>query len=249
MDKPASYAVVYENPDLIAVSKLLPIPVLPDPSGDRSLSQILLEDLSLRDGKAPERCEAAHRIDRPVSGIIVFAKNEKALTALARAFRERRVEKRYLAAVSPAPQDPSGTLRHLIGWNKQRAKAFVGDPDPAVRGGKIRRDMKDAALEYRTLVAGERYAILEISMETGRHHQIRAQLASIGCPIKGDAKYGARRPNPSGLISLHSWRLALPPEFGVPLLEASPPSEGPNGDGVWSLLNGTRDAGGDEADE
>lgn len=227
-----SYDIVFENADLIAVSKLLPIPVLSDPTGDKVLSQILLEDLTARDGKAPERCEPAHRVDRPVSGIVVFAKNEKTLSALMRAFRERRVEKQYLAAVSPAPKDPSGTLRHLIGWNKQRAKAFVGDPDPAVRGGKIRRDMKDAALEYRTLAVGEHYALVEITMETGRHHQIRAQLAAMGCPIKGDAKYGARRPNPSGLISLHSWRLALPPEFGVPPFEAPPPE----GDGVWGML-------------
>jgi 23S rRNA pseudouridine1911/1915/1917 synthase len=229
-----SYQIIYENGDLIAVSKLLPIPVLPDPSGDAALSGILLDDLTRRDGKAPERCEPAHRIDRPVSGIVVFAKNEETLSALTRAFRERRVEKRYLAAVSPAPKEPEATLRHLIGWNKQKARAFVSNPDPAVRGGKIRRDMKDAVLEYRTIAAGERYAIIEISMETGRHHQIRAQLASIGCPIKGDAKYGARRPNQTGLISLHSWRLTLPAEFGVPPFEAPPPA----GDGVWTLRDG-----------
>lgn len=226
------YAILYEDENLIAVSKLRPISVLPDPSGDEALSDLLLADLTRRDGKMPERCESAHRIDRPVSGVVVFAKREESLSALTRAFRERRVEKRYLAAVSPAPNPASGTLRHLIGWNKQRAKAFVGDPNPAVRGGKIRRDMKDAALEYRTVTVGERYAILEICMETGRHHQIRAQLASLGCPIKGDVKYGARRPNPSGLISLHSWRLVLPPEFSVPPFEAPVPTD----DGVWELL-------------
>jgi len=175
-----------------------------------------------------------------VSGIVVFGKNEKTVSALTRAFRERLVDKRYLAAVAPAPKEPSGALRHIIGWNKQRAKAFVGDPDPAVRGGKIRRDMKDAVLEYRTLAAGERYAILEIAMETGRHHQIRAQLSAIGCPIKGDVKYGARRPNPSGLISLHSWRLVLPPQFGVPAFEAPPPIGSPSGDGVWELFDPER---------
>ncbi len=235
-----TYDIVFENADLIAVSKLLPVPVVSDPTGSKPLAQLLLDDLTARDGKAPERCEPAHRVDRPVSGIVVFAKNEKTLSALMRAFRERKVEKRYLAAVSPAPKEPSGTLRHLIGWNKQRAKAFVGDPDPAVRGGKIRRDMKEAALDYRTLAVGEHYALVEITMETGRHHQIRAQLASIGSPIKGDVKYGARRPNPSGLISLHSWKLTLPSQFGVPALEAPPPLGGDHGDGVWSLLDSSR---------
>ena len=229
-----SYQIIYEDRDIIAVSKLLPILVLPDPSGDAALSKILMDDLTLRDGTAPERCEPAHRIDRPVSGIVVFAKREETLSALSRAFRERRVEKRYLAAVNPAPKEPGAILRHLIGWNKQKSRAFVSDPDPAVRGGKIRRDMKDAALEYRTIATGDRYTLIEISMETGRHHQIRAQLAAIGSPIKGDVKYGARRSNPSGLISLHSWKLTLPAEFGVPPFQAPPPE----GDGVWTLLDG-----------
>ncbi len=227
-----NFIILFENDDIVVVSKLTPIPVISDQSGTMSLTELVRNEcMSL--GRLFECCEPAHRLDRPVSGLVVFAKNKLTLQALSSAFRERRVDKRYIAAVSPPPTASSAKLKQLIGWNKTRAKAFLANIDPSVRGGKIRRDMKEAVLEYQNIAMGDRYAILEIKLETGRHHQIRAQLAGLGSPVKGDVKYGARRPNSSGLISLHAWKVTLPKEFAVPTLVAPLPIE----DGIWSVID------------
>jgi len=228
------FEILFEDEGLLVVNKLLPLPVLPDGSGGPDLREAIRRSLAARDGRPPAVLEAIHRLDRPVSGCVAYAKSQEALTRFSALFKDRAARKIYLAAVHPAPAREEAARSHLIGWNKARSKAFVGPVDPAARGGKARRDMKLAVLRYKLAGRGERYALLEIELITGRHHQIRAQLASIGCPVKGDVKYGARRPNPNGLIALHARSLEFPEGLGIPRIVAPFPP----GEGVWAALEG-----------
>nr|MBP6829000.1 RNA pseudouridine synthase [Saprospiraceae bacterium] len=170
---------------------------------------------------------AVNRLDRPVSGLVVFAKTKSAMTALTEQFRNRSVEKTYLAVVQELPAEPEGTLVHFLRKNeaKNLAKAFT-EEQPGTERAEIR---------YRLLGSSERYHLLEIQLITGRHHQIRAQLAAIGSPVKGDVKYGFRRSNRDRSIHLHAWRIAFDhPVSGERIrLEALPPKE----DAVWKALS------------
>jgi 23S rRNA pseudouridine1911/1915/1917 synthase len=198
-----SYAILYEDEDILIADKLAPLPVQPEKTGDKSLQDLLREELANREasgGKAPF-LEAAHRIDRRASGAVLFAKTHIALSTLEAAFRDKRVEKRYIACVEAEPKPESGKLEHNLAWDKRRN--VVRALAPGSKSGK------KALLEYRLACRSERYFFIEVDLITGRHHQVRAQLASIGCPIRGDLKYGARRSSPSGLIMLHARRLVL----------------------------------------
>jgi 23S rRNA pseudouridine1911/1915/1917 synthase len=189
--------ILYEDNHLLVVNKRVSDIVQGDQTGDPSLDRLLKEFIRERDGKPGDVFMGVpHRIDRPVSGAVIFAKTGKALTRLTKMFKDKEVEKIYHAIVVQAPQPAEGTLEHYLTRNSKQNKSYVHSQEV--------RDSKWACLHYRTLASSDHYHLLEIILETGRHHQIRAQLASIGCVIKGDRKYGARRSNKNGGISLHA---------------------------------------------
>jgi 23S rRNA pseudouridine1911/1915/1917 synthase len=190
-----AYSILYEDEDMLIANKLAPIPVQPEKTGDESLQDLLRERIGIGE------LEATHRIDRRASGAVIFAKTHIALSTIEAAFRDKRVEKEYLACVEREPDPPEGRLEHRLAWDKRRnvVRALRADSPSG----------KQAVLEYKVAGRSERYFFVGIKLITGRHHQIRAQLAAIGCPIRGDLKYGARRSAPSGLIMLHARRLIL----------------------------------------
>jgi 23S rRNA pseudouridine1911/1915/1917 synthase len=141
----------------------------------------------------------AHRLDRPVAGLVVFARTSKALTRLNDMFRAGEVHKTYWAITKNRPAEPEGELTDWLVRREKQNKSYAYDHEV--------RDSKKAVLRYRLLASSDNYNLLEITLLTGRHHQIRCQLANIGCPIKGDLKYGAQRSNPDGSISLLARRI------------------------------------------
>jgi 23S rRNA pseudouridine1911/1915/1917 synthase len=194
--------ILYEDNHLVVLNKSVSDIVQGDQTGDASLDQKLKGFLKERDNKPGNVFVGIpHRLDRPVSGVVVYTKTGKALTRMTRLFREKQVEKIYLALVSELPDPPEATLEHYLTRNTKQNKSYCHST--AVK------DAKHAVLHYRYLASSDRYHLLEIRLETGRHHQIRAQLAAIGCPIRGDVKYGARRPNRDGGISLHAMRISF----------------------------------------
>lgn len=189
--------ILYEDNHLMLVNKKVSQIVQGDKTGDPSLDRLLKAFIKDRDNKPGEVfLGIPHRLDRPVSGALVFAKTSKALSRMAALFKEKELEKIYHAIVEKCPLEDSGTLEHYISRNTRQNKSYVHDREVP--------DSKFARLHYRKLASSDRYHLLEIRLETGRHHQIRAQLAAIGSVIKGDRKYGARRSNPNGGISLHA---------------------------------------------
>lgn len=202
MDK---YAILYEDAEILIVNKLSPLPVQPDKTGDTSLQELLRAELCAREAaedKAAGAClEAAHRIDRRASGAVLFAKTHIALSTLEAAFRDKRVEKEYLACLEREPSPPKGRLEHKLAWDKRRNIVRPLRPD-SISG-------KSAVLEYSLAGRSDNYFFVSVNLITGRHHQVRAQMSAIGCPIRGDLKYGAKRSPASGLIMLHARRIAL----------------------------------------
>ena len=188
--------VLYEDNHLIAVSKRAGDIVQGDKTGDVPLSDIVKAYLKDKYQKpAGVYLGVVHRLDRPVSGVVLFAKTSKALPRLNKMFAEHRgVRKTYLAIVANRPPLPEGTLTHWLTRNEKQNTARAYDRE--VPGSK------KAVLDYRVVAESDRYFLLEIELHTGRHHQIRCQLAKMGCPIRGDLKYGAPRSNPDGSISL-----------------------------------------------
>ena len=143
-----------------------------------------------------------HRLDRPTSGVVLFARTSKALSRLNDMFKSHeQIRKTYWAIVQGKPKMPEARLENYLIRNEKQNKSYIAKP-----GAK---DAKLAILTYKTLTVGEHYSLLEINLETGRHHQIRCQLAAIGCPVKGDLKYGAKRSNPDGGICLHARQIAF----------------------------------------
>jgi len=194
--------ILYEDNHLLVVNKRVSDIVQGDITGDKSLDVLLKEFIRVRDHKPGEVFMGIpHRLDRPVSGVVVFAKTSKALSRMAALFREKEIEKIYHAIVEKCPQPESGTLEHFITRNTKQNKSYIHPKE--VNGSK------QARLHYRKLASSDRYHLLEIRLETGRHHQIRAQLAGIGSEIKGDRKYGAKRTNKNGGISLHARKIAF----------------------------------------
>lgn len=195
--------ILYEDNHLIAVRKRVGDIVQGDKTGDVPLSDRVknfLKDKYQKPGNV--YLGVVHRLDRPVSGVVLFAKTSKALPRLNKMFAEHKgVKKTYLAIVANKPPQPQGTLTHWLTRNEKQNTARAYDRE--VPGSK------KAVLDYRLIAQSERYFLLEIELHTGRHHQIRCQLSKMGCPIRGDLKYGAPRSNPDGGISLHAWRLEL----------------------------------------
>jgi len=191
------FPILYEDNHLLVVNKQVSDIVQGDRTGDPSMDHLLREFIKKRDRKPGEVfLGIPHRLDRPVSGVVIFAKTSKALSRMAVMFKEKQVRKIYHAIVTAEPSDPEGSLEHFLTRNTRQNKSVVHDRE--VKGSKFAR------LHYRQLGSSDRYHLLEVELETGRHHQIRVQLASIGCVIKGDRKYGARRSNRNGGISLHA---------------------------------------------
>lgn len=189
--------VVYEDNHLIVVDKAVGEIVQGDKTGDTPLSDYVKEYIKEKYAKPGNVfCGVVHRLDRPVSGLVVFARTSKALERMNRMFRDGEVHKTYWALVQGAPGKPEALLEDWLVSDGRINKTFVVKPGT--------RDAKLARLEYRTIARGDRYTLLEVRLLTGRKHQIRAQLANIGCPIKGDLKYGSKRSNPDGGISLQS---------------------------------------------
>ena len=203
---PLQERIIYEDNHLLVLNKLPSEIVQRDKSGDTALLEQLKNLIKKRDHK-PGRVflEVIHRIDRPVSGLVMFAKTSKGLSAFNTLLRNRKIKKTYLAIVQNPPPKEIDTLEHYLIRNTQtnKSKALTTEI----------RNSKKALLSYTILAKSDRYYLLHIHLITGRHHQIRAQLAAINCPIKGDIKYGYPRTNPGGFIHLHSYQL----EFEHPI--------------------------------
>lgn len=214
--------ILYEDNHLLVVNKHCGDLVQPDPSGESALEDQIKAFLKVRDAKpGAVFLGVVHRIDRPVSGAVLFAKSSKALTRLNEMLREGRIRKIYWALTEQTPSPEEGALRHFIVRDARNNRSRAYDmPKP---------EGKEARLRYRTLGRGTHYTLVEVELQTGRHHQIRAQLAKIGCPIRGDLKYGARRSNPDGGISLHSRSVAFEhPVRREELVVTAPVSAGDN---------------------
>ena len=189
--------ILYEDNHLIVFGKNVGEIVQGDKTGDECLAETLKAFIAQRDGKPGKVFMGIpHRLDRPVSGICVFAKTSKALERLSAMFRDGQVHKTYWALCCARPEPPEGTLENWLRRNEKLNKSFVCKEGAS--GAKLAR------LNYRFLKSTERYHLVEVELLTGRHHQIRCQLANIGCYIKGDLKYGAPRSNPDGGICLHA---------------------------------------------
>jgi len=189
--------IIYEDNHLVAVNKKCGEIVQGDKTGDTSLSETLKEWLKEKYQKPGNVFVGIpHRLDRPVSGIILFAKTSKALSRLNEMFRLGKIQKTYWAIVKNRPPKEEDELVHWIDRNERQNKSYAYD--------KERPNTKKAILHYKLIACSDHYYLLEVDLKTGRHHQIRSQLSKIGCPIKGDLKYGAERSNPDGGISLHA---------------------------------------------
>ena len=217
--------ILYEDNHLLVVNKHAGDLVQPDPSGESALEDQIKAFIKRRDAKpGAVFLGVVHRIDRPVSGAVLFAKTSKALVRLNEMIREGRIRKTYWALTERTPDPESGELLHYIlrDGRTNRSRAF-----DAPKG-----DAKQARLRYATLGVGPRYTLVEVELITGRHHQIRAQLSKIGCPIRGDLKYGAKRSLPGGGISLHSRRVEF--EHPVRRSPVSVTAPVPAGDNLWA---------------
>ena len=189
--------VLYEDNHIIIVSKNSSEIVQGDKTGDRPLSEAVgawIKEKYCKPGNV--FVGVAHRLDRPVSGTVVFARTSKALARLNDMFRDGMVDKRYLAIVRNRPEKPEGTLTNWLVRNEKQNRSYAYDTE--------KPGSKKAVLKYRLIGSSTNYHLIEVELMTGRHHQIRCQLAKMGCPIKGDLKYGAERSNPDGSIGLHA---------------------------------------------
>ena len=194
--------ILYEDNHLIIVNKLPGELVQGDETGDRTLADDVKEYLKVRYNKPGNVfLGIPHRLDRPTSGIVVYCRTDKALSRMTALFRTSDVKKTYWAIVDRKPERSEGELVHYITRNAAQNKSIASSKE--TKGSKI------AKLSYRTLASSDNYHLIEIDLHTGRHHQIRAQLAAIGVHIKGDLKYGAQRSNPDGGICLHARRISF----------------------------------------
>ena len=187
--------IVYEDNHLIIVYKHSGEIVQGDKTGDVPLSEDVkcyLKEKYQKPGNV--FLGVVHRLDRPVAGLVVFAKTSKALTRLNKMFRDGKVHKTYWAITKNLPPQSEGTLTHWLVRNEKQNKSYAYDHEVP--------HSKKAILKYRLIGQSDHYCLLEVNLMTGRHHQIRCQLAQMGCPIKGDLKYGAQRSNPDGSICL-----------------------------------------------
>ncbi|MGK0494264.1 MAG: 23S rRNA pseudouridine1911/1915/1917 synthase [Maribacter sp.] len=192
--------ILFEDNHVIIINKRPGDIVQGDKTGDIPLSEVVKEFIKKKYNKPGNvYLGVVHRLDRPTSGIVLFAKTSKALPRLNKLFAEKEAKKTYWAIVKNIPEKTSDTLVHWLRRNTKQNKSYANKKEVP--------ESKKAILEYRLLKKLDRYALLEIDLKTGRHHQIRSQLSSIGSPIKGDLKYGFDRSNPDGSIHLHARKL------------------------------------------
>ena len=212
--------IIYEDNHIIVANKKPGEIVQGDKTGDTPMSELIKQYLKEKyDKPGNVFCGVVHRIDRPVGGLVIFAKTSKALERLNKMLREGDIHKTYWALVEGKPKNAEATLRNFLKSDGRLNKTFIStEHDP---------EAKESILNYRTVAEGERYTLLEIELLTGRKHQIRAQLSNIGHPIKGDLKYGAKRSNPDGGISLLARKISFvhPVSKQLVELEAPLPSE------------------------
>jgi 23S rRNA pseudouridine1911/1915/1917 synthase len=192
--------ILYEDNHIIAVYKRTSDLSQGDKTGDAPMDVEIKQYLAEKYKKTGEVfLGVVHRLDRPVSGVMLYARTSKALSRLNEMFRTKQVKKTYLAIVKERPPEEEATLTHFLKKNEAQNKSYVYDTE--VKGSK------EASLTYKLIGRSEKYYLLEVELHSGRHHQIRAQLAKIGCPIKGDLKYGFARSNEDGGISLFARRI------------------------------------------
>lgn len=225
LSNPSNLQVIYEDNHLIVINKRVGDIVQGDKTGDKPLSEVVKEYLKDKYQKPGDVfLGVVHRLDRPTTGIVVFAKTSKALPRLNALFATKEAKKTYWAIVKNPPPQPQGSLTHWLKKDEKSntSKAFLKE----VPGSK------KAILMYSLIKKLDRYFLLEINLQTGRHHQIRAQLSAIACPIKGDLKYGFERSNPDGGIHLHARYLEFihPVKNELLKLEAPLPK-----DPVWDV--------------
>lgn len=223
-----SLQIIYEDNHIIAVNKTHHDLVQKDDTGDLALDGKIKQYLKKKYNKPGEVfLGVVHRLDRPVTGVVLFARTSKALTRLTKMFRESEMKKTYWAIVKNPPPKESDRLTHHLVRNAKQNKTYCNE---SPRAGS-----KEATLSYRIIGRSDNYFLLEIDLETGRHHQIRAQLSHIGCPIKGDLKYGFPRSNPDGGISLHAREIRF--VHPVTKKELVITAEVPEGDKLWKAFN------------
>ena len=197
----SALSVIYEDNHILVVNKTAGLLVQGDKTGDKSLLDLAKKYIKDKYQKPGEVfLGLVHRLDRPTTGVIVLARTSKALSRLSQQFKERIPKKIYRAVVSGTPE-PKATLEHYLRKNSSKNKSF--------HYPKNTPNTKKAILHYRSVKQLKSYHVLDIELETGRHHQIRAQLAAVGLHIRGDLKYGAKRPNKNGSIHLHARSLTL----------------------------------------
>jgi len=219
--------ILYEDNHLIAVNKRSSDLSQGDKSGDMSLDTDVKRYIAEKYNKPGDVfLGVVHRLDRPVSGVILYARTSKALARMNEMFRSAQVRKIYLAIVKERPPEDKDTITHFLKRNEKQNKTYVYDTEV--------KDSKKASLTYQIAGRSDRYYLLEIELHSGRHHQIRAQLAGIGCPVKGDLKYGFNRSNEDGSISLMARRL----EFTHPVKKEQVviTAPFPAGD-IWKVFN------------
>jgi 23S rRNA pseudouridine1911/1915/1917 synthase len=212
--------VLFEDNHIIAINKSVAEIVQLDKTGDKPLDDLLKEYIKKKYQKPGDVfLGVVHRIDRPVSGVVLFARTSKALARLNEMFQEKSVEKIYWAIVKTKPPKQEDTLAHYLVRNTKTNKSYCYLKEVP--------DSKKAILHYRLVASSDVYHLLEIRLETGRHHQIRCQLSTIGCPIRGDLKYGFPRSNKDGGISLHSRKISFehPVRHEQITIVAPPPDE------------------------
>lgn len=194
--------ILYEDNHIIIVNKRVSDIVQGDKTGDEPLDDVVKGYIREKYNKPGDVfLGVVHRLDRPVSGCVVYARTSKALTRMNELFRSKDVKKTYWAVVSDRPPEDEDTIRHFVKKNEKQNKSYVYNEE--VKGSKA------AELSYKIIARSVSFYLLEVDLHTGRHHQIRAQLSFIGCPIKGDLKYGSKRSNEGGGISLHSFRVSF----------------------------------------
>lgn len=219
--------ILYEDNHIIIINKRAGEIVQGDKTGDEPLSEALKRYIKERDAKPGNVfVGVVHRLDRPVSGVVMFAKTSKALSRLNAMFASGEVHKTYWAVSRNEPKEPEATLTHYISTVERNNKSYASlTPKP---------NTKLAKLSYRLIARSERYYLIEVNLMTGRKHQIRVQLSAIGCPVKGDLKYGDKRSNTDGSISLHARRIQFIHPVSQKEIDITAPV--PASDTLWLAL-------------
>lgn len=216
--------IIYEDNHILVINKKVGQLVQGDKTGDESLLDTIKNFIKKRDGKPGNVfLGLVHRIDRPTSGLVIYAKTSKALSRLTQMVKNREIKKTYWAVVAKEMISQSQRLVHYLQKNEKTNKAIVFT--------KVTDGAKEAVLTYNVIKSLDNYLLLEIDLETGRHHQIRAQLSKTGIPIKGDLKYGASRSNPDGGIHLHARKLEFIHPVTKENIEIKAPV--PQNDAIW----------------